>query len=727
MAEPAPRREEEVCLFSTPPLNEISAFIHVDYGSPRQSAIGSQPFSDLLATFLYRSLDQYNSTTNPSDRAETMSKSNSGPEGAAAGQKQGLLPPRKPAAPPKTTKLQATMNAGDFTMRTPTPNEDSHDAGNVQNPDGLQDENARALASRGNAQTHRMEREVRELFIGYALINVLEPGPVELNWGKYNNRAVDPSHVNSLLIDFQGSDGIDTFRNPFPCIVDEAWIEPESLSKTLENTSRIKTITWTNAARLSRVEVLGGRHRTQALAQYAAILKKKLATERNNLSKAETKAKGAASDKVNDLMAVVSALEDEVRTAGFMAAVFYKRGKVVIRIHGMTSAERLFSWASKAVRKAEETGTTEGPRSPHWSEKVIQSLWNHVERKNNHRLIRILSSPFLYPLVQAIMPFPSMRDGKTVTIKQFNDLLTPTNAGFGQFWAQVLVTKASEMRFIASSVEGWPALNDDNLDDPDRSYKIDTMKKYLGWLQHRRHEFLVRHQKIDINVDNPGRRVASNRLKSMLADYSELIDEFMATAEVEDIWPSSLLDEVDSIYKDVISERWSLLLAPQHAASELCPEETAEDQCEDDQDEDPQQRQIRRAREAKHKERMKRQQEQERFADPRTWEDAVEAYYARVDVAVRREWTRAKQRATGSADKALAASLQDVETRWEWMKTVWMNDPYSVPLPLPTAGFIADLFAQLSEIRQAVKFARHDRLQLPDTNGQPFVSDKSAR
>ena len=99
---------------------------------------------------------------------------------------------------------------------------------------------------------------------------------------------------------------------------------------------------------------------------------------------------------------------------------------------GMTSAERLFSWASKAARKAEETGTTEGPRSPHWSEKVIQPLWNHVERKNNHRLIRILSSPFLYPLVQALIPFPSMRDGKTVTIKQFNDLLTPANAGFGQ-------------------------------------------------------------------------------------------------------------------------------------------------------------------------------------------------------------------------------------------------------------------------------------------------------
>ena len=98
----------------------------------------------------------------------------------------------------------------------------------------------------------------------------------------------------------------------------------------------------------------------------------------------------------------------------------------------MTAAERLFSWASKAARKAEETRTTQGPRSPQWSENVIQSLWNHVERKNNHRLIRILSSPFLYPLVQAITPFPSMRDGKTVTIKHFNDLLTPTNTGFGQ-------------------------------------------------------------------------------------------------------------------------------------------------------------------------------------------------------------------------------------------------------------------------------------------------------
>ncbi|KAI0661897.1 hypothetical protein C8Q70DRAFT_932159, partial [Cubamyces menziesii] len=429
-----------------------------------------------------------------------MSKSNSGPEGAAAGQKQGLpkltriQQPRKPAPRPVKTKLGATTNVDDSTSRTPTPSGDSDDAGNVPNPMELQDENARGFASRGNAQTRRMEREVRELFIGYALVNVLEPGAVELHWGKYNNRAVDPSHVNSLLVDFQGSDGIDTFRNPFPCLVDEAWVEPQSLSKTLEDTSLVKTITWTSAVRLGRVEVLGGRHRTQALAQYAEILKKKLATELNNLSKAETKAKGAASDKVNGLVAVVSRLEDEIRTLGFMVAAFYKRAGFE-DTHGeylsmnetkpalsMTAAERLFSWASKAARKAEETRTTQGPRSPQWSENVIQSLWNHVERKNNHRLIRILSSPFLYPLVQAITPFPSMRDGKTVTIKQFNDLLTPTNAGFGQFWAQVLVTKASEMRFIASSVEGWPALNDDHLDDPDRSYKIDTMKKYLGWL-----------------------------------------------------------------------------------------------------------------------------------------------------------------------------------------------------------------------------------------------------
>ncbi|KAI0323774.1 hypothetical protein GY45DRAFT_1376076, partial [Cubamyces sp. BRFM 1775] len=542
------------------------------------------------------------------------------------------------------------------------------------------------------------------------------PGPVELNWGKYNNRAVDPSHVKSLLIDFQGSEGIDAFRNPLPCVVDEAWIDSESLSKTLENPSRVKTITWTSAARLSRVEVLGGRHRTQALAQYADILKKQLVTERNNLSKAETKAKGAASDKAKNLMAVVSTLEDQVRTAGFMAAAFYKRAGFK-DVHGeylsmnetkpalgMTSAERLFSWASKAARKAEETGTTEGPRSPHWSEKVVQPLWNHVERKNNHRLIRILSSPFLYPLVQALIPFPSMRDGKTVTIKQFNDLLTPANAGFGQFWAQVLITKASQMRFIASSVEGWPALNDGDVDDPDISYKIDTMKRYLGWLQHRRHECLVRHQKIATNVDNPGRRVPSNRLKGVLADYSELIDESLASHEVEAIWPSSLFDEVDSIYKDVISERWCLLLAHQCAEPGPRPEETAEGPCEDDPDEDPEEQRIRSTREAKRKERLKKQQEQERFANPRTWEDAVEAYYARVDVAVKKEWTRARQRATGSAHNGLATALKQVEIRWEWMKTVWMNDPYGVPLPLPTASFIADLFDQLSEVRQAIKF-----------------------
>ena len=281
-----------------------------------------------------------------------MSKSNSGPEGAAAGQKQGLpkvrtklaltdvltqltriQQPRKPAPRPVKTKLGATTNVDDSTSRTPTPSGDSDDAGNVPNPMELQDENARGFASRGNAQTRRREREVRELFIGYALVNVLEPGAVELHWGKYNNRAVDPSHVNSLLVDFQGSDGIDTFRNPFPCLVDEAWVEPQSLSKTLEDTSLVKTITWTSAVRLGRVEVLGGRHRTQALAQYAEILKKKLATELNNLSKAETKAKGAASDKVNGLVAVVSRLEDEIRTLGFMVAAFYKRGEVLNCCH----------------------------------------------------------------------------------------------------------------------------------------------------------------------------------------------------------------------------------------------------------------------------------------------------------------------------------------------------------------------------------------------------------
>ena len=99
---------------------------------------------------------------------------------------------------------------------------------------------------------------------------------------------------------------------------------------------------------------------------------------------------------------------------------------------GMTAAERLFGWASQAALRAQETGVTGGPRSPGWSEEVVQKLWTPDQRKTNHRQIRILSSPFLYPFIQAIKPFPALCVGNSVNIKYFNDLLTPATAGFGQ-------------------------------------------------------------------------------------------------------------------------------------------------------------------------------------------------------------------------------------------------------------------------------------------------------
>ena len=210
----------------------------------------------------------------------------------------------------------------------PATNEQDDAETNTPGPDAVQDETARVLASRGSAQTRRMEREVRDLFLGYALVNFLEPGPVEFHWGKYNNRAIDKSHVKSLLDDFRTADGIDTFRDPFPCLVDEAWVHPTSLAQSLDDHSAIKTIVWTASTHLGRVEVLGGRHRTQALNEYAAILKKKLAAETTKLEKAEAKAKGRSSDKLDQLRAVVGQLEEDVRTTGFMVAALYKRGKI---------------------------------------------------------------------------------------------------------------------------------------------------------------------------------------------------------------------------------------------------------------------------------------------------------------------------------------------------------------------------------------------------------------
>ena len=240
-------------------------------------------------------------------------------------------------------------------------------------PDALQDETARVLASRGSAQTRRMEREVRDLFLGYALVNFLEPGPVELHWGKYNNRAIDKAHVKSLLDDFRTTDGIDTFRDPFPCLVDEAWVDPNSLAPSLDDHSVIKTVVWTASAHHGRIEVLGGRHRTQALDQYAATLKKKLAAETTKLEKAETKAKGASSNKLDQLRALVSKLEEDVRTTGYMLAALYKRSKTYRNgFHSVgtdffrNSRLRADAWRIPLDERVEAVPRHDGGRTPLW-------------------------------------------------------------------------------------------------------------------------------------------------------------------------------------------------------------------------------------------------------------------------------------------------------------------------------------------------------------------------
>ncbi|KAI0653069.1 hypothetical protein C8Q70DRAFT_937902 [Cubamyces menziesii] len=521
--------------------------------------------------------------------------------------------------------------------------------------------------------TRRMEREVRDLFLGYALVNFLEPGPVEFHWGKYNNRAIDKSMSN------------------------RSWTT-SGLRTSLDDHSAIKTIVWTASTHLGRVEVLGGRHRTQALNEYAAILKKKLAAETTKLEKAEAKAKGRSSDKLDQLRAVVGQLEEDVRTTGFMVAALYKRAntwRILVDERDQAVARHdggrtPFGWASQAALRAQETGVTGGPRSPGWSEEVVQQLWTPDERKKNHRQIRILSSPFLYPFIQAIKPFPALCDGNSVNIKYFNDLLTPATAGFGQFWVQAIVTKAREISRL----------------------QADTVKRYMGWLQYRRHEYLERRDKLQPGVPNPGRQVPPNRLRGMLGDYYELFDEFAAAHHAEDIWPVALFDEIDDIYKDVIRNRWHLLGGVTQDDTNTQTKTDDDDDDDDDdeeEEEDPQQRQVRAARRAKRQERLKKLQEQERLANPRTWDEAIQAYYVRVDDAVKKQWARARQRTNEPAHKKISDCLQQIDARWMWMKNVWLSDPYGAPLPLPTSSLIADLFAHLSEVREAVKFMVHDR------------------
>ena len=278
------------------------------------------------------------------------------------------------------------------------------------------------------------------------------------------------------------------------------------------------------------------------------------------------------------------------------------------------------------------------------------------------------------------------------------------------------------MCFVASAVKGWPRLNEDNTADPELAYKADTAKRYFGWLQYRQHEYLERREKLQPGGSNPGRQVAPHRVRGMLGDYYELFDEFAATHHAEDIWPVALFDEIDGIYKDLIKDRWHLLGGvaqddtPTEANADEDDDEDDEDDDDEDDDEDPQQRQVRAARQAKRKERLKKSKEQQRLANPKTWDEALRAYYTRVDAAVKREWARAKERTT---DPAISDCLQQIDARWIWMKTVWLSDPYGAPLPLPTTSFIADLFAHLSEVREAVKF-----VSFPSPPSSQMVHDR---
>lgn len=180
-------------------------------------------------------------------------------------------------------------------------------------------------------------KEAREAFLGYAYGSLDSRQAFKLSFGETNKRDVDESKLKVLKKSFV-EHGISPWKGPIPVLVDLDWINLNTLTKEVINSSDGPVVQWTDKFNdLCKVDdlwvtFLGGQHRQRALQDREIALKHDAYAMNDKIEKL-FKAKRNEADKeaamayLTNLRTNILALQDDPLRWVFE---FYDRGTCLL-------------------------------------------------------------------------------------------------------------------------------------------------------------------------------------------------------------------------------------------------------------------------------------------------------------------------------------------------------------------------------------------------------------
>ena len=113
--------------------------------------------------------------------------------------------------------------------------------------------------------------------LGYGTLNLIDPAPVKLHFGRWNNRPVEALRVKEIVKQLLFK-GVWDWESPIPVVIPRRFIKQDALQAQRPEGTRAPPIVFTDEARDQVIELAGGHHRQKALIEYRATLEKSRTT-----------------------------------------------------------------------------------------------------------------------------------------------------------------------------------------------------------------------------------------------------------------------------------------------------------------------------------------------------------------------------------------------------------------------------------------------------------------
>ena len=180
----------------------------------------------------------------------------------------------------------------------------------------------------------QLAQKAASIRLGYAFLDLLNPGNVKLVFGRYNNRPIEPARVKSLVTAFK-DDGVAPWHDPIALCIPRNWVDKTSLEDHLIEGRTAPRLRFTEAAHGQVIDILGGHHRQQAFKMYmqdlqddrAALLKRIEQVRKSRLNE------DAKSEQLAELNVHLRNVENACKREAVCQVAVYAAGKCAVCSH----------------------------------------------------------------------------------------------------------------------------------------------------------------------------------------------------------------------------------------------------------------------------------------------------------------------------------------------------------------------------------------------------------